>query len=237
MKNTVDSVSLSRAELASRIDSTLLAPTATKASIEDLVRDAVIERYASVCVNPYWVSTAYTELVRAQSPVHLCTVVGFPLGATSTASKVYEAETAIRDGATELDMVMNIGAFKSGDEDSVRHDIGAVVAAGGGNAGPKVIVKVILEICLLDDREIVRACELARAAGADFVKTSTGFSTGGATVEAVKLMRRVVGDSMGVKAAGGIRDAMTFHAMLAAGASRVGASAGRVLLEGAPRDR
>ncbi|MGV3487140.1 MAG: deoxyribose-phosphate aldolase [Tuberibacillus sp.] len=207
-------------ELAKMIDHTLLKPEATKTDILKLCEEAKEHQFISVCVNPYWVKTA-AEVLK-DSPVKVCTVIGFPLGATTTATKVFEANLAIEEGATEVDMVINIGELKSGRLDAVEADIAAVVKAAEGRA----LVKVILETSLLSDEEIANASQCAKKAGADFVKTSTGFSTGGATVEAVRLMRQTVGPDMGVKASGGIRDYATAQAMIEAGATRIGASAG-----------
>ena len=209
------------APVASMIDPTLLKPDATGQNIEDLCREAAQFRFATVCVNPTWVATCARLL--AGSPVAVCSVVGFPLGATTSDVKGYETRRAIFDGAREIDMVINVGALKSGDFHLVERDIEAV-------AGPcrdcGALSKVIIEAALLTDEEKVKACTLAKAAGADYVKTSTGFGPGGATPADVALMRRVVGAEMGVKAAGGIRDLAGLNAMVAAGATRVGASAG-----------
>ena len=209
------------AGLASMIDHTLLKPDATRAQIEELCREAAQFKFATVCVNPTWVATAARLL--AGSGVGVCSVVGFPLGATTADVKGYEAQRAMFDGAREIDMVINVGALKSGDLRTVERDIEAVTrpcrACGA-------LSKVIIEAALLTDDEKVTACTLARAAGADYVKTSTGFASGGATAADVALMRRVVGSEMGVKAAGGVRDLEGMKAMIAAGASRVGASAG-----------
>jgi deoxyribose-phosphate aldolase len=207
-------------EIASLIDHTILKPEATGDDIRRVCREALEYGFASVCINPYWVPLVAAEL--AGSSVKVCTVVGFPLGATTTASKVFETKDAIRSGAQEIDMVLNIGALRSGDRETVQSDIAAVVEASHA-AG--AIVKVILETALLDDAQKVTACELALAAKADFVKTSTGFSTGGATIHDIELMRRVVGPDIGVKASGGIRALEDLRAMVAAGASRIGASA------------
>ena len=209
------------AGLASMIDHTLLKPDATRAQIEELCREAAQFKFATVCVNPTWVATAARLL--AGSGVGVCSVVGFPLGATTADVKGYEAQRAMFDGAREIDMVINVGALKSGDLRTVERDIEAVTrpcrACGA-------LSKVIIEAALLTDDEKVTACTLAKAAGADYVKTSTGFASGGATAADVALMRRVVGSEMGVKAAGGVRDLEGMKAMIAAGASRVGASAG-----------
>jgi deoxyribose-phosphate aldolase len=207
--------------VAGMIDHTLLKPEATRTDIEKLCREAAQFHFATVCVNPGWVALA-ANLLRG-SGVGVCSVVGFPLGATTADVKHYETRRAIFDGATEIDMVINIGALKSGDLQTVERDIAAVVAPC---REATVISKVILEVVLLNDDEKIAACTLAKAAGADFVKTSTGFASGGATAHDVALMRRVVGAEMGVKAAGGVRDYEGLKAMVAAGATRVGASAG-----------
>ena len=207
--------------VAAMIDHTLLKPDATHAEIETLCREAAQYSFASVCINPTWVATC-ARLLRG-TPVRVCSVVGFPLGATTADTKQYETRRVIFDGATEVDMVINVGALKSGDVRVVERDIEAV-AAPCREAG--VISKVIIEAALLTDEEKVTACTLAKAAGADFVKTSTGFGPGGATAADVALMRRVVGEAMGVKAAGGVRDLEGLKAMVAAGATRIGASAG-----------
>lgn len=203
------------------IDHTLLKPDATRADLEKLCREAAEFKFATVCVNPAWVSYCASQL--RHTNVGVCTVVGFPLGATTPDVKNYETRRVIFDGAREVDMVINIGALKSGDVRLVERDIEAVAQACR-DAG--VISKVIIEAAYLNDDEKVTACTLSKAAGADFVKTSTGFGPGGATVADVALMRRVVGADMGVKAAGGVRDLDGLKAMVAAGASRVGASAG-----------
>src|SRR5207237_1315382 len=203
------------------IDHTLLRPDATRQQIEDLCREAAQFKFATVCVNPAWVALAARLL--AGSGVGVCSVVGFPLGATTPDVKAYETRRAIFDGAREIDMVINVGALKSGDLWSVERDIEGVTTACR-ECG--VLSKVIIEAALLTDDEKVTACTLAKAAAADYVKTSTGFGPGGATVADVALMRRVVGPEMGVKAAGGVRDLEGLKAMVAAGATRVGASAG-----------
>lgn len=206
--------------LARLIDHTLLKPDATQDQIAQLCFEARKYRFASVCVNPASVKLC-TELLKG-SGIPVCTVIGFPLGATPTDVKVFESQQAIREGASELDMVINVGALKSRDYELVERDIASVArACHAGNA----ILKVIIEAALLTDEEKVVACQLAKVAGADFVKTSTGFGPGGATPEDVALMRRVVGPSMGVKAAGGIRTFADAQKMIAAGASRIGASA------------
>jgi deoxyribose-phosphate aldolase len=218
------------AAIASLIDHTLLRPEATAADIRKICQEAREYGFASVCVNPYWVPLAASEL--AGSAVKVCTVVGFPLGANMTAIKVAETEAAIRAGAQEIDMVLNIGELRGGNDDAVREDIRAVVkAAHAGGA----IVKVILETALLDDHQKATACTLAKDAGAEFVKTSTGFAAHGATAHDVALMRRVVGAEMGVKASGGIRTLEDVQSMTAAGASRIGASAGVKIVEATGR--
>ena len=209
------------AGVASMIDHTLLKPDATRQDIQALCREAAEYSFASVCVNPTWVAEC-TRLLR-DTPVKVCSVVGFPLGATTADTKHYETRRAIFDGAREIDMVINVGALKSGDLRLVERDIEAVTAPCRDGA---VISKIIIEAALLTDDEKVAACTVAKAAGADFVKTSTGFGPGGATVADVALMRRVVGAEMGVKAAGGVRDLEGLKAMVAAGATRIGASAG-----------
>jgi deoxyribose-phosphate aldolase len=209
------------AEVAGYIDHTLLKPEATRAEVEKLCQEARTYGFASVCINPAWVKESAFAL--HGSPVRVCTVVGFPLGATLPDVKAYETRRAIFDGATEIDMVINIGALKSGDHQLVERDIRAVVEAAHEACA---IVKVIIETALLTDEEKVRACLCAKSAGADFVKTSTGFSKGGATVADIELMRRTVGSELGVKAAGGVRDLASAREMIAAGATRIGASAG-----------
>ena len=212
--------------VASLIDHTLLRADAVRADIVRLCGEARQNNFASVCVNPYWVAVAAKEL--AGSPVKVCTVVGFPLGATSTAAKVAETEAALSAGAQEIDMVQNIGALRGGEHEAVQREIDAVVKAAHREGA---IVKVILETALLTDEEKVTGCLLAKAAGADFVKTSTGFGPSGATVHDVELMRRAVGPEMGVKASGGIRTLDDLNRMVAAGATRIGASAGMKILE------
>jgi len=207
--------------VAAMIDHTLLKPDATRQEIEKLCREAAQFHFATVCVNPAWVSLC-AGLLRG-SGVGVCSVVGFPLGATTPDVKHYETRRAIFDGAAEIDMVINIGALKSGDLKLVERDIAAVV---GPCREAGVVSKVIIEAALLNDEEKIAASTLSKAAGADFVKTSTGFASGGATAADVALMRRVVGADMGVKAAGGVRDYEGLKAMVAAGATRVGASAG-----------
>jgi len=219
--------------IAGLIDHTLLKPEATRDDILKVCKEARKYNFASVCINPYWVPLVAAQL--AGSPVKVCTVIGFPLGATSTEAKVAETEAALRVGAQEIDMVQNVGALRSGDHDAVKADIAAVVevthAAGA-------IVKVILETALLDDNQKVMACMLAKIAKADFVKTSTGFGPSGATAHDVELMRMTVGPEMGVKASGGIRTLEDVKKMAAAGATRIGASASVKIVEasaGAPQ--
>ncbi|MGB7208165.1 MAG: deoxyribose-phosphate aldolase [Pyrinomonadaceae bacterium] len=206
---------------ASLIDHTLLKPEASEADIRKLCEEAAQFGFASVCVNPGWVKKAASFLKGSGVPV--CTVIGFPLGATLSDVKAYEARRAIFDGASEVDMVINIGALKSGDICSVEDDIRAVVEAAHENG---VLCKVIIETALLTDEEKVHACLASKNAGADFVKTSTGFSKGGATVEDIALMRRTVGGALGVKASGGVKGIDDARAMFAAGATRIGASVG-----------
>jgi deoxyribose-phosphate aldolase len=209
------------AGVAAMIDHTLLKADATRRDIEELCREAAQFGFATVCVNPAWVAVAARQL--AGTEVGVCSVVGFPLGATTADVKGYETRRAIFDGAREIDMVINVGALKSGDLRTVERDIEAVVAPC---RDCRVLSKVIIEAALLTDEEKITACTLAKAAGADYVKTSTGFGPGGATAADVALMRRVVGAGMGVKAAGGVRDLEALKALVAAGATRVGASAG-----------
>jgi len=219
----------SAAELAAAIDHTLLKAEADAAAVERLCAEARQHGFCSVCVLPSRVRLAGRAL--AGSPVRVCTVIGFPLGANVTEVKVLEARQAVAEGADELDMVLAVGALKDGEESLVRSDIAAVVAAAEGR-----IVKVILETCLLEDAEKARACELCVEAGASFVKTSTGFARAGATVADVALMRRAVGGALGVKASGGIRSRADALAMLEAGASRLGTSAGVAIVAGSEAD-
>ena len=213
--------------LARMIDHTLLKPDAVRVEIEQLCAEALHYGFAGVCVNPSYVQTA-AKLLRGSS-VNVCTVIGFPLGATSTAAKVFETTQTLQDGAQEVDMVINVGMLKSGDCSFVRNDIAAVVeAARIRNAA----TKVILETCLLTDEEIIIVCSLAKDAGADFVKTSTGFSKGGATVHDIALMRKTVGAAIGVKASGGIRTREQALAMIAAGATRIGTSSSILIAAG-----
>lgn len=204
-------------KLSGYIDYTNLKPNASREDIIKLCSEAIKNSFVSVCINPAFVAMA-SDLLK-ESKVKVCSVIGFPLGSNTTGTKVYEAAEAAKNGASEIDMVINISWMKDGAFDKVREEIKAVV-----NAVPNCLVKVIIEACLLNNEEKVKACELAQQAGAHFVKTSTGFSTGGATVEDVALMREVVGSSMGVKAAGGIRDYDTALRMIEAGANRLGTS-------------
>lgn len=212
--------------IATLIDHTLLKQDATRNQIEKLCEEAKEYTFASVCVNPTWVNLS-AKLLQG-SPVKVCTVIGFPLGASTTEVKAFETSNAIENGAEEIDMVINVGALKDQDYNFVQKDIEAVVQAAKG----KAIVKVILETCLLTDEEILRASEISKLAEADFVKTSTGFSTGGATVSAVKLMRSAVGPELGVKASGGVRSLADLQAMVDAGATRIGASSGVEIVKG-----
>ncbi len=210
--------------LAKYIDHTLLKPQAAREDIEKLCREARQYGFFSVCVNPYWVPFCKDQL--KGSDVKVCTVIGFPLGANTTETKVFEAKDALKNGADELDMVINLGAVKSADWDTVLQDIKAVRAAG-----ENFTLKVIIETSVLTQEEKVKACELCAQAGADFVKTSTGFTGGGATAEDVRLMRAHVPANMQVKASGGVRTREDFDAMVAAGATRIGASAGVKIIE------
>lgn len=219
-------VSLTRAKLAKYMDHTLLKADATAEQIDRVVAEAKRYGTASVCVNGYWVPRVAAAL--AGSGVKTCAVIGFPLGAMSTAAKIAETSDAVRAGADEIDMVINIGELKAGNDDAVRADIAAVAQAAHEDGAH---LKVIIECCLLTDEEKVRASRLTVEGGADFVKTSTGFSTHGATVEDVALMRRTVGSDFGVKAAGGIHSAQEAFAMIEAGATRLGVSASVKILE------
>ncbi len=230
-KQGVRAAGESAQNLAKYIDHTLLKPDSTQAKIKQTCDEAKRYNFASVCVNP-----SYIEFVAKQlegTAVNPCVVVGFPLGATTPAVKAFETNEVIEKGAKEVDMVINIGAVKSGGWDLVEEDIRAVVRAAHGRA----LVKVILETCLLTDEEKVKACKLCQAAGADFVKTSTGFSTGGATVEDVRLMRAAVGEKMGVKASGAVRDYETAKRMIEAGATRLGTSSGVAIVTGGPVEK
>ena len=215
-------------DLAGIIDHTILKPESTAAEVRRVCAEARKYRFASVCVNPCWVALVASEL--RGTPVKVCTVVGFPLGANTTETKMAETVAAIRVGAQEIDMVMNVGALRSADEIAVQNDIrGVVEVAHRGGA----LVKVILETALLTDDQKIAACRIAKQAGADFVKTSTGFGPGGATTADIRLMRDTVGPAMGVKASGGIRTLEDLRSMVAAGASRVGASASVSIVEAA----
>lgn len=214
-------------ELNRMIDHTILKPEATEAAVQKIIDEAKEYNFFSVCINPCWVAFASEQL--ADTDVAVCTVIGFPLGANTPEVKAYEAADAIKNGANEVDMVINIGALKSQQYDHVRQDIQGVVDAAKG----KALVKVIIETALLTDEEKVKACELAKEAGADFVKTSTGFSTGGAKVADIRLMRETVGPDMGVKASGGVHNAEEALAMIEDGATRIGASTGVAIVSGA----
>jgi deoxyribose-phosphate aldolase len=214
---------ITRQQLVKVIDHTLLKPSATVSDIDKLCREAAEYRFYSVCVNTCYIKHAMLRL--KDTNVKVSATIGFPLGAASSDTKAYEAAWAVEAGASEVDMVMNVGFLKSGDYFEVRRDIESVVMAVK-QANPEAKVKVILETCLLDKNEKVSACRLAKDAGADFVKTSTGFGAGGAVVEDVQLMKKMVGDSMGIKASGGIKDLKTLTAMLEAGATRIGTSSG-----------
>lgn len=211
------------------IDHTILKPETTQEQVEKILSEAKEYDFASVCVNPTWVSLAAESL--KDSDVKVCTVIGFPLGANTSAVKAFETKDTIANGADEIDMVINVGALKAGNDALVLDDIKAVVDASGDK-----LVKVIIEACLLTDDEKVRACQLSKEAGADYVKTSTGFSTGGATVADVALMRKTVGPDMGVKASGGARSYEDAIAFIEAGASRIGASSGVAIMNGAQAD-
>ncbi|HCL4557691.1 deoxyribose-phosphate aldolase [Clostridium botulinum] len=211
-------------KLSKYIDHTLLKPQATEKDILKLIEEAKTYDFASVCVNPSWVKLAYENL--KDTDVKVCTVVGFPLGATSTASKVYETKVAIEDGADEIDMVISVGQLKSGNDEYVKEEIKKIVETSKNK-----LVKVIIETCLLTEEEKVKACTLSKEAGADYVKTSTGFSTGGAKPEDIKLMRETVGKNMGVKASGGIHTREEMEVMIENGATRIGASCGVELVK------
>ncbi len=223
----VDAAGGVETDLSRYIDHTLLKPEATKDQITQLCSEAKKYNFASVCINPSWVPLC-AKLLR-DTAVKVCTVIGFPLGATSTPSKAFEADHALRDGAKEIDMVINVGMLKSGEYDYVENDIFAVVTTGRRYGA---LTKVIIETALLTDEEKIKACLLAKRAGADFVKTSTGFAKGGATVGDIALMRKVVGSAMGVKASGGVRTREEALAMVASGADRIGASASVKIVSG-----
>ena len=213
-------------ELAKYIDHTLLKPESTRDDIRRVCEEAKHYKTASVCVNPCWIKFVAEEL--KGTDIKPCCVIGFPLGATLPEVKAFETSAAIRDGAKEVDMVINVGALRGAEFETVYEDIKAVVDAAAG----KALVKVIIETCLLTDEQKVIACKLAKQAGADFVKTSTGFSTGGAKVEDIRLMRETVGPEMGVKASGGVRTKTDAEAMIEAGATRIGASSSKKIIEG-----
>lgn len=213
-----------RQSVASMIDHTLLKPEATRQEILTLCTEAKEYQFASVCVNPVWVPFVVETL--QGSSVAVCTVIGFPLGASTIDTKIAETKEAVLNGAMEIDMVINIGLLKSGDKETIKKEIQAIVQAAQGK-----VVKVIMETCLLTEEEKITACMIAKEAGAHFVKTSTGFSNGGATVEDVALMRKIVGDQMGVKASGGIRTWDDAKALIQAGATRIGASKGIQIVE------
>lgn len=220
---------MNRKTLARYIDHTLLKPEATPEQVKILCQEALASHFASVCINALYIPLA--EKILRGSDVAVCTVIGFPLGATSTAVKVCEAEIASAKGATEIDMVIPVGLLKAGERDRVYGDVAAVAAVCHASGA---ILKVILETALLTDEEKVLACEICKEAKADFVKTSTGFAKGGATVADIALMRKTVGPEMGIKAAGGIRNYETAMAMIEAGATRIGASSSLAIVEGAP---
>ncbi|MBI5023268.1 MAG: deoxyribose-phosphate aldolase [Candidatus Magasanikbacteria bacterium] len=209
--------------IANYIDHTVLKPNTTEGQIRKLCAEAKEHYFVSVCVNPTWVKLCSDLLVGTD--VKVCTVIGFPLGANMPETKAFEAKLAVEQGADEVDMVINVGALKSGNLELVERDIQAV-----RDAAPTATLKVIIEICLLTDDEKVMACQLSQKVGADFVKTSTGFSTGGATIEDIRLMRNTVGLDMGVKASGGIKDFAGAQAMIMAGATRLGCSAGVAIM-------
>ena len=227
--NSGDSdIRLTKADMATYIDHTLLKQDAGPDDLEKLCQEAVENNFRAVCLNSGMIHRA-GRILDSRS-VEICSVVGFPLGAMESRAKAFEAENAIQDGATEIDMVLNLGLFKHGQEKLAKEDISMVRKA----LGPAVVLKVIIETCLLNREQIVLACKLAQDAGADFVKTSTGFAGGGAFIEDVALMRRTVGPDMGVKASGGIKNWATALAMIQAGASRIGTSSGVEILSGAP---
>lgn len=211
-------------ELNRRIDHTCLKLEATKADILQLIAEAKKARFYSVCVQPVWVELASQSL--KEDPVSICTVIGFPLGANTTETKVFEAQNALQNGADELDVVLNIGALKTGEHEAVLEDLKAVILVAKNRA----LVKVIIEAALLTEEEKIVACQLAKEAGANFVKTSTGFAATGATPSDVRLMRKVVGETMGVKASGGIKTAKEVRLLIESGASRIGTSASVAIL-------
>ncbi|WP_408954417.1 deoxyribose-phosphate aldolase [Natroniella sp. ANB-PHB2] len=213
-------------KIASMIDHTILSAEATKKEVITKCQEAKEHNFASVCINPAFVALINKEL--EDSPVKVCTVIGFPLGANTAETKAFETNKAIKEGADEIDMVLNIGALKSGEWEIVKEDIKTVVDA----AQNKALVKVIIETCYLTQEEKKKACQVAKEVGADFVKTSTGFGTAGATVEDIKLMREVVGEALGVKASGGVRSLEDAKNMIEAGATRIGASSGVKIVAG-----
>lgn len=215
---------LDQKKMAAMIDHTVLKPVATKEQVLQLCKEALENKFASVCINPWFVKLVAQEL--KGSEVKTCTVIGFPLGANTTEVKVFETKQAVEEGAEEIDMVINIGALKEGNLEYVENDIAQVVKASQGK-----LVKVIIEACFLTDEEKVTACELSKKAGAHFVKTSTGFGTGGATAADVALMRKTVGDSVGVKASGGVRNLQDALTMVEAGANRIGTSSGLSIIQ------
>ncbi|ADO76257.1 deoxyribose-phosphate aldolase [Halanaerobium praevalens] len=221
---------MNKEEIAKTIDHTLLGAEVTAAEVKEKCEEAKKYNFASVCTNPDQVALVKKEL--AGSEVKVCTVIGFPLGVNLTEIKVKEAEAAVKAGADELDMVIKIGALKAGNYEQVQKDIEAVV-----KAAPSKIVKVIIETCYLTEAEKIKACKIAKAAGADFVKTSTGFGSGGATIEDIVLMRKTVGEQMGVKASGGVHSLEEAQAMIDAGATRIGASSGVQIIEGQVTDQ
>lgn len=215
--------------IASMIDHTILKPEASRKKVQKICEEAVENNFASVCINPC--NVAMCAVLLKGSGIKVCTVIGFPLGASTSCVKVFEALDAIKNGAHEVDMVINIGRLKDKDYDYVREDIKGVVEAAKG----KALVKVIIETCLLTDDEKIISCKIAKEAGADFVKTSTGFSTGGASVSDIKLMRETIGSAMGIKAAGGIHSYEDVVGLVEAGATRIGASASIVICAGAQK--
>ena len=229
MNNSLANTAITSDIMAKAIEHTLLKSDARHSDLDVLAQEAMTHGFGAVCVNSCHVKRVYDIL--KESRVHVCAVVGFPLGAAHTNAKVCEAEAAVEDGAMELDMVLNIGALKSGDFKTAQTDIQALRQA----AGSDTTLKVIIETCLLTEKEKMLACKIAMSAHADFVKTSTGFSSGGASVEDVRLMKRTVGDTMQVKASGGIKDWDTAAAMIRAGASRIGTSSGVTILQNAPK--
>lgn len=229
MNDPLASSTITSESMAKAIDHTVLKPDATHTDLDILAEEAMTHGFGAVCVNSCHVKRVYGKL--KDSSVHVCAVVGFPLGAMHAEAKAFEAEKAIQDGATELDMVLNVGALKTGDLKTAQEDIQGVRHV----AGSGIILKVIIETCLLTDKEKMLACKIALSAYADFVKTSTGFSSGGATIQDVRLMKQTVGDTMQVKASGGIKDWVTAAAMIRAGASRIGTSSGVTILQNAPK--